>query len=161
MTAPLIAPGRFTTPGRATARRAGTLVTLVLLGACATTVDDDTTTDTTASSDVTTEPIEEPARPPVPADASAGEWLPELALEMSGLGSQIADGDEADATFARIEAIWAAIRAEIEARHPELISGFGSTIDMARTAVERTRPADADKAFSILNDLLDRYDDNG
>jgi hypothetical protein len=32
---------------------------------------------------------------------------------------------------------------------------------MARIAVDRTRPADADKAFSLLTNLVDRFTGDG
>lgn len=97
----------------------------------------------------------------LPVEGSAADLLPELAVEMSRLGSLIAEGDGDDEALARIEAIWTQIRPEIETTHPELVNGIGAMIDMARTAVERTRPADADKAFSVLTDLVDRYTGDG
>lgn len=96
-----------------------------------------------------------------PVAGTASDLLPELAIEMSRLGSQIATSDGDDATLARIESIWAAIRPELESTHPELVNGIGATLVMARTAVERTRPADADKAFSVLTDLVDKFTGDG
>ena len=87
--------------------------------------------------------------------------LVDMATEMSRLGSQIAEGGDATATLVAIEATWTAIRAEVELTNPELVYGIGSTVDMARVGVERTRPADADKAFSILTDLVDKYTGDG
>ncbi len=93
----------------------------------------------------------------LPVEGSAAELLPEIATEMSQLSSQIAgDGDER-ATLARIERTWDAARAEVDELRPELAGGIQTTVDMARTAVTRIRPADADKAFQILSDLVDRY----
>ncbi|HSM66804.1 MAG TPA: hypothetical protein VK860_10905 [Ilumatobacteraceae bacterium] len=93
----------------------------------------------------------------LPVEGSAAELLPEMATEMSRLSSQIAaDGDER-ATLLIIERTWDAARAEVEELRPELASGIQTTVDMARTAVTRIRPADADKAFQILSDLVDRY----
>ncbi len=152
---------------------------ILLLGACSTTVDD-AETDTSATADVTDVP--EGAEPAlesgelieggviVDADAptstialtgSAADLLPEMSIEMSRLGSQVAEGDGDDATLARIEQIWERIRPEIERDRPELLNGLGATIDMARTSVERTRPADADKAFSLLTDLVDQFTGDG
>lgn len=97
----------------------------------------------------------------LPVEGSAADLLPELAIEMSRLGSLIADGEGDDETLARIEVIWATIRPEIESTHPQLVNGIGATVDMARVAVERTRPADADKAFSVLTDLVDAFTGDG
>ena len=83
--------------------------------------------------------------------------LLEIGIDMSRLSAEVAgDGDE-DATIARIETSWAAITDEIKASHPELVNSIQATIDMARTAVDKNRPADADKAFSLLNDLIDKF----
>ncbi len=46
---------------------------------------------------------------------------------------------------------------EVEAARPDLLDRFETTVDMALSAVERNRPADADKAFSNLTDLIDNY----
>lgn len=93
----------------------------------------------------------------LPIEGSAAELLPEIATEMSQLSSQIAgDGDER-ATLLRIERTWEAARAEVDELRPDLSGGIQTTVDMARTAVTRIRPADADKAFQILSDLVDRY----
>lgn len=93
----------------------------------------------------------------IPIEGSAADLLPEIGIDMSRLSAQIAgDGDE-DATIVRIESMWAAIMPEVEATRPELVNGIQATVDMARTAVDANRPADADKAFSILNDLIDTF----
>jgi len=93
----------------------------------------------------------------IPIEGSAADLLPEIGIDMSRLSAEVAgDGDE-DATVARIEGSWAAIKAEVEATHPELVNSIQATVDMARTAVDANRPADADKAFSLLNDLVDKY----
>ena len=97
----------------------------------------------------------------LPIVGSAAELLPELAVEMSQLSSLIAaDGDER-AALLRIEAIWAVAQPEVEATRPDLIGGMQTTVDMARNSVVRIRPADADKAFSLLTDLVDRYTGEG
>ena len=93
----------------------------------------------------------------LPIVGSAAELLPEIATEMSQLSAQIAgDGDDREA-LRRIEATWDAVRVEVDAERPDLAGGIQTTVDMARTAVTRIRPADADKAFQILSDLVDRY----
>ena len=151
----------------------------LLLGACATTVNEPDA-ETPSTVDVTDVP--EGAEPAlesgelidggviVDGDApattialtgSATVLLPEMSIEMSRLGSRVAEGGDDHATLARIEQIWERIRPEIERDRPELLNGLGATIVMARTAVERTRPADADKAFSLLTDLVDQFTGDG
>ena len=95
-------------------------------------------------------------------EGSAVELLPEMAVEMSRLSAQVAeDGNFDDTTLATIVAIWAAAKPEVEATRPELVIGFDTTVVMATSAVERKRPADADKAFNLLTDLVDSYTGDG
>ena len=103
--------------------------------------------------------IVDPEAPPttIPIEGSAADLLPEIGIDMSRLSAEVAgDGDE-DATIARIEGSWAAIKDDVEATHPELVNSIQATVDMARTSVDANRPADADKAFSLLNDLIDKF----
>jgi hypothetical protein len=92
---------------------------------------------------------------------SAADLLPEMAIEMSVLSAQIADEGGQEATLAHIEGIWVAIRPEVESSNPELVIAIDTTVDMARTAVIRIRPADADKGFQLLTNLVDRYTGDG
>jgi hypothetical protein len=96
-----------------------------------------------------------------PISGTTEELLAEMSADMSTLSSQIsAPGDE-QATLARIEAIWAVAQPDVESTRPELVGAIETTIDMARTAVVRVRPADGDKAFQLLTGLVDRYTGDG
>ena len=104
------------------------------------------------------------ADPPVttvPISGSATELLPDMASEMSRLSAQIADDGDENVTLGRIEGIWVVILPEIESARPELVGGIQTTVDLARSAVDRKRPADADKAFSLLTDLVDNFTGDG
>lgn len=92
-----------------------------------------------------------------PVVGSTTELLAEMSTEMSQLSSQIGDPGDEKVALARIETIWAAARPDVESTRPELVGGIDTTVDMATTAVVRIRPADADKAFQLLTDLVDRY----
>ena len=152
---------------------------LVALAGCGTTTIDDTSgddpTDRLSEAELTggegrdlaeedTSPLDtgvivDPEAPPttIPIEGSAADLLPEIGIDMSRLSAEVAgDGDE-DATIARIEGSWAAIKTDVEATHPELVNSIQATVDMARTSVDANRPADADKAFSLLNDLIDKF----
>lgn len=97
----------------------------------------------------------------IPISGDTPELLAEMSVEMSRLSSEIsAPGDER-ATLDRIERVWAIARPDVESSRPELVGGIDTTVDMARTAVTRIRPADGDKAFQILTDLVDRYTGDG
>ena len=88
---------------------------------------------------------------------SASDLLPEMATEMSRLSELVVQGNSDDEALETIVQIWDRIRPEIAADWPELVNGIGTTVDMSRIAVERTRPADADKAFKLLSDLVDQF----
>jgi hypothetical protein len=150
----------------------------LLLSACATTVNAPepavgrpTTVDVPAGAEPaleSSEPIEGgvivDANTPETAIAltgSAGDLLPELAIEMSRLSELVVQGKGDDEAFETIVQIWDRIRPEIAADRPELVNGIGATVDMSRIAVERTRPADADKAFKLLSDLVDQFTGEG
>jgi hypothetical protein len=126
---------------------------VVALTACATTVDESESSlqvagDTVASTIPSAT---------LPISGTAVELLPEIAAELGQLNGQIAAEGDQKATLARIEAIWLVAKPEVEQQRPDLVGVMQTAIDMARNAVVRTRPADADKAYKILTDLIDRY----
>jgi hypothetical protein len=92
---------------------------------------------------------------------STSELLAEMSAQMSQLSAQIGDAGDEKATLQRIDAIWVVARPDVESTRPELVGGIDTTVDMARTAVVRIRPADGDKAFQLLTDLVDRYTGDG
>ena len=124
----------------------------VALSACAETVVD--VDGAAAPSDASGETVPTTT---LPIAGSAAELLPELATEMSQLSAQIAGEGDERAALLRIEQTWDVARPEVDEQRPDLAGGIQTTVDMARTAVTRIRPADADKAFQILSDLVDRY----
>ena len=141
--------------------RAVWLVGIVLLAAgCA-----GATTDDQQSADSVTTVTLDPRLVPTTSIVYSGtalELLPQLGVEMSRLSAQVSeDGDDDKATLARIIAIWAAAQPDVEATRPDLTESFQTTVDMATSAVERNRPADADKAFSNLTRLIDNYTGDG
>ena len=126
---------------------------VVVLAACATTVDE---------SDSSLQVAGETGAPTIPTttapiSGTATELLPEIAAELSQLNGQIAAEGDQKATLARIEAIWLVAKPDVEQQRPDLVGVMQTAIDMARNGVVRTRPADADKAYKILTDLIDRY----
>ena len=143
--------------------RAGVVgVGLLVLAACATTVDDPQLADENPIP-ISGGVVVDDSSPPVtvPIAGSATELLPEMAIEMSRLSALIIDEGDAEAALERIVATWAAIRPEVKEQRPGLVNGINATVELAETAVVRTRPADADKAFSLLTDLVDAYTGDG
>lgn len=117
--------------------------------------------ETTVEVDTGAGPDESTSSTTIPITGTAEELLAELATEMSGLSAQIPDDGDQTATLARIEGIWVVVRPEVESSNPELVGGIDTTVEMARTAVDRIRPADADKAFQLLSDLVPRFTGDG
>ena len=135
---------------------AAAVVSALVMSACADTVvevDSDTPSDGTDANGS----VETVTTTTLPIVGTTAELLAELSTEMSRLSAQIAaEGDE-QATLRRIEAIWLAARPDVESTRRDISGGIQTTVDMARNAVVRIRPADADKAFKILTDMTDRY----
>ncbi len=92
----------------------------------------------------------------LPIEGTAAELLPEIGIDMSRLSAQVGS-DEGRTTLARITTTWSAIRPEVESTRPDLVNAIDVTVEMATTSVETNRPADADKAFSLLNDLINSF----
>lgn len=132
----------------------------LIMSACADTVvevDSDTPTQRTDANGS----VETVATTTVPIVGTTAELLTEMATDMSQLSAQIADEGDEKATLGRIEAIWLVAQPDVESNRRDLSGGIQTTVDMARNAVVRIRPADADKAFKILTDLVDRYTGDG
>ncbi len=130
----------------------------LVLGACAETVIDDPTADRPASEGADGDAS---APPPVitAPSGSPDDLLTAMADAMSVLGNQIIDdGRTESVTLTEIDEIWSAVRSHVESTYPELVGNFETTIEMAHTAVTRIRPADADKAYRLLLDLVSRVD---
>ncbi|MEM1333389.1 MAG: hypothetical protein AAGG08_08020 [Actinomycetota bacterium] len=156
-------------------RVAAASAALAALGAgCATTVEEDDAVAPTVSVDAGLRPADEsaiplesevivdPDAPPTtePVEGTAADLLPELGIEMSRLSGQVGSSEGRD-TIARINGIWDAIRPEVEQTRPDLVNAIGVTVEQANVAVDANRPADADKAFSLLNDLIDSFVGDG
>ena len=122
-----------------------------LLVACAPTTYDDSATTTIVIATTTI-----PSGP-------ASELLPRLADRMTALSSYIgpnASGKTAtgkNELLAEIEAIWAAVEAEVVTESPSSADSIGRMVALARTAVERNRPADADKAARFAGVVIEQY----
>jgi hypothetical protein len=91
---------------------------------------------------------------PINADASLVDLVRDLADSMRHLDEQVVDGDIDDATLARIEETWALAEPLAREHSIEMTFGLEQSVDLARTSVERRRPADASKGYKIVADLL-------
>jgi hypothetical protein len=127
----------------------GLLVAAVLPGCAATTYDASLETQPSAVPTTTMAPV----RPDTPLD----ELLTELRTTMRPLDEQVVAGDGDDATLARIDALWAVAEAKVEDERPDLLFGLQQAVRLARSGVERRRPADASKGYLLVVPLVDRY----
>jgi hypothetical protein len=96
------------------------------------------------------------------APVAAGTPLPELFGEldelMRRLDELIVDDEGDDAALARIEEVWAVAEQQIRDRDPDDLYPFEQAITLARSGVERRRPADASKGYKLLVSAVDTYD---
>lgn len=120
-------------------------LTVVLLSSCA--------TEIVGPLDSTVPEVPETTVPaPLPTDIEG--LLDELVDVSTGLGDIIATGNkvEARSRLARAEAIWESLQPLIIESGVDLLDETGSVVGLVRTAVQRTRPADGDKAlrFAVL-----------
>ncbi len=129
-----------------------TLVAVLTLGACGTTFIDETVATVDTSPGATTTTLA-----PVADDAPLDELLPEIARLMFDLDQRIIDGEGDVETLDRIEEIWRIAERQIRAADPDDLFNFQQAIDLARTGVERHRPADASKGYKILVDVNEAY----
>lgn len=139
-------------------RLAAIALAVVTVSSCAETVVEVESDDGAVNVDGSFETVPTTTLPIV---GSTSELLAEMSAQMSQLSAQIGDAGDEKATLQRIDAIWVVARPDVEATRPELVGGIDTTVDMARTAVVRIRPADGDKAFQLLTDLVDRYTGDG
>jgi hypothetical protein len=123
---------------------------VVLLGACA-----PTTYETSATTTVVAATTTIPTGP-------ASELLPRLHQTMLTLSSYIGPNASGSTTsgknevLAEIEALWSAAETEVTSLSAESAESIGRMVDLARTAVERNRPADADKAAKFAGTVIDQ-----
>ncbi len=92
------------------------------------------------------------------ATGSTADLLASIATRIDGLSEQLVDGEGQREALARIQAEWAAARPAIEAEKPELLIGFDAVLAQVQRAVDRRRPADADKAAKNLTVLIHSYE---
>lgn len=124
----------------------------VLVAGCAPTTYDASEGTTVPSIVTTTLPV-----------GPASELLPRLSAKMKTLSSYIgpnASGKTAAGktdVLAEIEALWSAAETEVIAQSPSTAESIGRMVDLARTAVERNRPADADKAAKFAGEVIREY----
>lgn len=137
-----------------TARRTATVIAIALIvGGCGATTFDQSRATTTAVATTTTLPV-----------GDAAELLPRLDEALSGLSVLIGPRPENSPQPAigkreqlqLVLALWNAVRDEVTDLDPEAADSLQRMIDLAVSAVERNRPADADKAAKFAAPVIEK-----
>lgn len=123
-------------------------VSAVLLTSCATEIVTTSTTLADVATTTTTLP---------PPEGDIVELLDQLDSLTDGLGQEIVDGkrDVFTAKYTRAQQILVAVEPQIRATGIDLVDDVTRIVDLIRTATERKRPADADKAKRFLTLIRD------
>lgn len=128
---------------------------LVLVGALTLAACGGTYVDTTATTAPTTGAT---TLAPVDAATPLPELFAELDQLMRRLDELIVEDEGDDAALARIEEVWAVAEQQIRERDPDDLYPFEQAITLARSGVERRRPADASKGYKLLVTAVGTYD---
>ena len=131
---------------------AAALAAVFMSAACGTTYIDSTITVRDTSVDRTTTTIR-----PVEPDAPIDTLLVEIETLMSDLDERINDQRFDLAAMSRIDELWNAAERQIRDADPDDLFNFEQAIELARSGVERRRPADASKGYKILANVIDDY----
>ena len=121
---------------------AGLLALVVVTTAgCATTIESDLTTTSAPASTSTTIPR-----------GTVNELFDNIMRIGAGLGNDVASGDSglARTKLADITATWQAIQPRLAPLGSDIVDDLTRLVGLYTTAVERKRPADADKATRFL-----------
>lgn len=128
---------------------------LLVIGALALSACGTTYVDTGAT---TAPPAATTTLAPIAADAPLADLLAELDTLMRRLDEEIVDDERDEATLARIEEVWEVAEQQIRDRDPDDLFPFEQAILLARTGVERRRPADASKGYRLLVTAISTYE---
>jgi hypothetical protein len=86
---------------------------------------------------------------------TVAELLPRMVAEVKALSEKVAanEGDDQSATY--IEQLWTAMKPEITGINTDLVPSFEFIVRRCRQAADRSRPADADRAYRNIQSLAD------
>lgn len=110
----------------------------------------------------TTSEVTAPIATTVPTGTTR-ELLDNLAVAMNGLSGLIGPDSSGRTPSGKkerivtIEALWKAAQPAVASSDAEAADAIGRMVDLAKTAVERNRPADADKAARFAGQVIDKF----
>ncbi len=125
---------------------------ITLVSSCATTINQSVVTTVASSSESTTQAT-------INSQLTTDELLDELLLAVDNLSKSMQKAERKKVTeqLARVVSLSDAIRPKILATSDQLAADFDRVINFAKSAVERNRPADADKALRFLPLVIDAF----
>ena len=88
---------------------------------------------------------------------TAAQLLPTLVTTAADLSNLIADQGDKTANVERVEALWAAVQAEVTGKDRDIATEIAAEIVKGRDAARLNRPAAADKVYRSLKDLVQAY----
>lgn len=132
---------------RSTVRAVAVVLCAGVLTSCSTTILD-TINTTTTSSVVTTTTI---------PTGDIPELLGQLLENTQGLGSAIVAKDKAVTAekLRNVESIWVALKPQLLELPNDLATDIERIVNLVRSAVNKKRPADADKALRFVSLIVD------
>ena len=118
---------------------------IVIASSCATTINQSAVTTVASSSESTTQVT-------INSQLTTDELLDELLLAVDDLSKsmQKAERRQVSQQLARVVSLSDVISPKILATSEQLASDFDRIINLTKSAVDRNRPADADKALRFL-----------
>ncbi|MFZ4720584.1 MAG: hypothetical protein ACOYMR_14240 [Ilumatobacteraceae bacterium] len=123
---------------------AGASLLTLGVSACSTTFDTAIANSTTTVAVTTTLPT-----------GAVADLLPLMLAEVKGLSEKVAANDGDGPAAVRIAQYWDAMKAEITTTYPDLVPAFEFVVRRCQAAADRSRPADADRAYRNLQTIND------
>ncbi len=125
---------------------ASCVTAVVLLSSCSTVINESATTEAPQDS------VPAIATTTIP-DGDITALLGQLVATANGLGEAIAnrDNDRARQQASDAQAIWIALQPQLLDTGIDVVEDLDRMVELIQTAVERKRPADADKAFRFIS----------
>jgi hypothetical protein len=95
--------------------------------------------------------------PPIRPNTPVPELLDSIEILMLDLDHRINENEDEFETLDRINDLWRVAEVQIRRNDPTDVFNFSQAIDLARSGVERRRPADASKGYKIIKEVIDVY----
>ena len=102
--------------------------------------------------------VEPPITTPVTAPTGTpAELMPRMVEAASTLSDLIGSHGNRGRVMDQINALWQATRPQLGASNPDLVKVVDAQVALCQIAVDRNRPADADKCYNNLTALVTTF----